>query len=139
MQPEASDTRFCVGWCHGAPGIALARMDNLSYLDDCTIRDEIGVGLQKTIQSGFGIDLCLCHGDFGNLDIVALAEQRMGAPWDRVRKRLAADLLPSVSRKQAPPALGLMVGLAGIGHTLLRLAYPERVPSVLVLEPPARV
>ena len=35
----------------------------------------------------------------------------------------------------SPP--GLMVGLAGIGYGLLRLAYPEQVPSVLVLAPPA--
>jgi hypothetical protein len=29
-----------------------------------------------------------------------------------------------------------MVGLAGIGYGLLRLADPRRVPSVLVLAPP---
>jgi lantibiotic modifying enzyme len=29
-----------------------------------------------------------------------------------------------------------MTGLAGIGLQFLRLAEPERVPSVLVLEPP---
>jgi lantibiotic modifying enzyme len=32
---------------------------------------------------------------------------------------------------------GLMVGLAGIGYGLLRLADPQRVPSVLVLAPPS--
>jgi hypothetical protein len=32
---------------------------------------------------------------------------------------------------------GLMTGLAGIGYELLRLAAPERVPSVLLLAPPA--
>jgi lantibiotic modifying enzyme len=31
---------------------------------------------------------------------------------------------------------GMMTGLAGIGYGLLRLAEPERVPSVPVLEPP---
>ncbi len=31
---------------------------------------------------------------------------------------------------------GLMTGLAGIGYGLLRLAAPEEVPSLLVLEPP---
>jgi lantibiotic modifying enzyme len=30
----------------------------------------------------------------------------------------------------------LMTGLAGIGYELLRLAKPERVPSVLSLDPP---
>jgi lantibiotic modifying enzyme len=32
---------------------------------------------------------------------------------------------------------GLMVGLAGIGHGLLRLGFPDLVPSVLLLDPPA--
>jgi lantibiotic modifying enzyme len=31
--------------------------------------------------------------------------------------------------------LGLMVGLAGIGYGLLRAAYPERVPAVLLETP----
>jgi len=31
---------------------------------------------------------------------------------------------------------GLMTGLAGIGYELLRLAAPEKVPSVLLIEPP---
>ena len=31
---------------------------------------------------------------------------------------------------------GLMTGLAGIGYGLLRLAVPEDVPSVLLLEEP---
>jgi lantibiotic modifying enzyme len=33
---------------------------------------------------------------------------------------------------------GLMNGLAGIGYALLRLAEPERVPSVLTLAPPVQ-
>ena len=31
---------------------------------------------------------------------------------------------------------GLMQGLAGIGYGLLRLADPQRTPSVLAVEPP---
>jgi lantibiotic modifying enzyme len=31
---------------------------------------------------------------------------------------------------------GLLTGLAGIGYGLLRLAEPERVPSLLTLAPP---
>jgi lantibiotic modifying enzyme len=29
-----------------------------------------------------------------------------------------------------------MAGLAGIGHGLLRLGFPDRVPSLLLLQPP---
>src|SRR6266508_1568331 len=32
---------------------------------------------------------------------------------------------------------GLLTGYAGIGHGLLRLAYPERVPAVLLLDAPS--
>ena len=31
-----------------------------------------------------------------------------------------------------------MNGLAGIGYGLLRLADPDRVPSVMMMEPPRR-
>jgi hypothetical protein len=31
---------------------------------------------------------------------------------------------------------GLLTGLAGLGHGLLRLARPDRVPAVLLLRPP---
>ena len=34
---------------------------------------------------------------------------------------------------------GLMVGLAGIGYELLRLADPAVIPSILLLEPPPLV
>jgi lantibiotic modifying enzyme len=33
---------------------------------------------------------------------------------------------------------GLLAGLAGIGHGLLRLGFPNDVPSALLLRPPAR-
>jgi hypothetical protein len=32
-----------------------------------------------------------------------------------------------------------MTGLAGIGYGLLRLAHPELVPSVLLMEPPSGI
>jgi lantibiotic modifying enzyme len=31
---------------------------------------------------------------------------------------------------------GLMLGIAGTGYQLLRLASPEQIPSVLLLAPP---
>jgi lantibiotic modifying enzyme len=42
-------------------------------------------------------------------------------------------------RTGAPRAIetpGLLTGLAGIGYGLLRRAQPDRVPSVLALDPP---
>ena len=132
--------RFFTAWCHGAAGIAMARLDSLPFMDDRATREEIEIGLRKTVESGFGIDSCLCHGDFGNLDILTFAEERIGGPWKHVRIRLMADTLARLTKNGVSEAQpGLMVGLAGIGYGLLRLACPERVPSMLVLAPPVLV
>ena len=148
-EPEEgqSGPRFMAAWCHGAPGIALARIDSLQYMDDCETREEIRIALSKTVESHFGLNHCLCHGDLGNLDILRYAAQRADVRWwDEIGTRLAAETLSTITQGgcscgtgSSLEAPGLMVGLAGIGYGLLRLAYPERVPSVLVLAPPAPV
>jgi type 2 lantibiotic biosynthesis protein LanM len=143
-EEDRLDSRFMVAWCHGAPGIGLARMDNLRYVDDAATREEVGTALRKTIDSGFGLGphYCLCHGDLGNLDILVHAAQRVDESWwNDNGNRLASVTLTAIAKRGylhnlvAPP--GLMMGLAGIGYGLLRLACPEQVPCALVLAPPA--
>ncbi|PYR98311.1 MAG: type 2 lantipeptide synthetase LanM [Acidobacteria bacterium] len=144
---EQSYPRCEVAWCHGAPGIGLARVDSLQQIDDRETREEIAIALRKTLQSPFGLNHCLCHGDLGNLDILLYAARRVDDSWwSEAANRLARETLVGIAERgyfcsmqtfMAPP--GLMVGLAGIGHGLLRLASPERIPSVLVLAPPAQV
>jgi len=58
-------------------------------------------------------------------------------------ERLTASVLDSIDTHACHPAFplgvetaGLMTGLAGIGCELLRLAEPERVPSVVLVAPP---
>jgi type 2 lantibiotic biosynthesis protein LanM len=140
------DPRFMVAWCHGAPGIGLARIDSLRYVDDAETREEIGTALRKTVDFGFGFgtNYCLCHGELGNLDILLHAAQRIDDSWwNADGKGLASVTLAAIADRGylrnllAPP--GLMMGLAGIGYGLLRLACPERVPCVLVLAPPTKV
>jgi type 2 lantibiotic biosynthesis protein LanM len=140
------DPGFMVAWCHGAPGIGLARMDNLQYVDDEKTREEIGTALCKTIDSGFGLEThyCLCHGDLGNLDILLHASQRVDERWwNEHGKRLATVTLTEIAQRDylrklvAPP--GFMMGLAGTGYGLLRLVCPERVPCVLALARPPGV
>jgi lantibiotic modifying enzyme len=131
-------------WCHGAPGIGLARLRSLPHLDDATTRAEISAALATTLAEGFGHNHSLCHGDVGNLDFVVQAAERLGDPrWYPQANRRAALILEWIAREgwlcgvplrvESP---GLMTGLAGIGHGLLRLAEPTLIPSVLVLEPP---
>jgi type 2 lantibiotic biosynthesis protein LanM len=136
--------RFMTAWCHGAPGIGLARLRSLPHLDDAETRAEIDAALKTTLTQGFGGNHSLCHGDLGNLELLLQASQVLDDPqWSAQVNRIAAMILESINRDgwlcgiplgvESP---GLMTGLAGIGYGLLRLVEPTRVPSVLVLEPP---
>jgi type 2 lantibiotic biosynthesis protein LanM len=136
--------RFMVAWCHGAPGIGLARLRSLRHLDDDKIRAEVEAALTTTLDRGFGRNHSLCHGDLGNLDLILEAnEQLSDARLSSHLNRLATTILDSISENgwicgtpQGVESPGLMAGLAGIGYELLRLAEPARVPSVLALAPP---
>lgn len=139
-----ASVRCELAWCHGAPGIALARIDSLAHCDDVTSRHELRTALEQTLASPFGRHACLCHGDLGNLDILLYASEQLHDPsWAHAGRRLAKDAVNAVAEREGtraePTQLtnpGLMVGLAGLGYGLLRLADPKRVPSVLVLAPP---
>ena len=56
---------FQVTWCHGAPGIGMARLRSLDFVDDSQIRAEIDAALETTVADGFGGNHSLCHGDLG--------------------------------------------------------------------------
>ncbi|MCX4385687.1 type 2 lanthipeptide synthetase LanM family protein [Micromonospora peucetia] len=128
-------------WCHGAPGIGLSRVRirqaltrrPLPLLDG--LDAEIAVALGTTFTHGFGRNHSLCHGDLGNLDLPLLAGSdpaAVGAVVDGVLRDVAAHGW----RCANPAGLDspeLMTGLAGIGYQLMRLAEPERVPSLLTL------
>lgn len=139
-----SQVNFMTAWCHGAPGIGLARLLCLPYLDDAKMRSEINTALNTTLNQGFGKNHSLCHGDLGNLELLLQGSEILGEPqWRSQVDRLAGSILASISQHgwlcgiplgvESP---GLMTGLAGIGYGLLRLAQPSRVPSILALAPP---
>ena len=138
--------RFQCGWCHGAPGIGLARVGILPLVDDSLVREEISAAVKTTLAEGFGRSHCLCHGDLGNLDFLLEASRATCDPilGERI-PQLAGGVLASIEEHgyrcglpiDAEP-LGLMVGLTGIGYGLLRLAAPEQIPSVLLLEAPRK-
>ncbi len=136
--------RFSVAWCHGAPGIGLARLAARQHLDDEQLDHEISAALQATLADGFGQSHSLCHGDMGNLELLRAAGQVPGGGrWRAEADRVAAMVLDSIDRDgwqcggpQGVEMPGLMLGLAGIGYQLLRLAEPDAVPSVLLLAPP---
>jgi type 2 lantibiotic biosynthesis protein LanM len=138
--------RSMTAWCHGAPGIGLARLKTLALVDDAEARNEIEIALETTARRGFGGNHCLCHGDLGNLELLLEAGREPGyAEWRDVAMRHAGALITFAQQRgwlcSTPNGVetpGLMLGLAGIGYGLLRAADPDAIPSVLTLQPPRR-
>ncbi len=133
-----------VQWCHGAAGIALGRLMTLKHWKDSSMMEEIEIAINTTIREGFGGSHCQCHGDFGNLEVLLLASDLLD---DSSLKAKALQIASSIIEEsqsegwfcgipQNEETPGLMLGLAGVGFGLLRLADPQLVPPIVVLGGP---
>jgi lantibiotic modifying enzyme len=151
-RPFERDTRGARGlcqtaWCHGAPGITLARLRardlDTESADAHDVRARVAlattVGALRANLDTPGYDTSLCHGLIGLAQVTAIGAEMLGNDDYRDTARAAtAALLERYGESERWPtgtwhASGnpsLMVGLAGIGHHLLRLAEPS-VPPVL--------
>jgi lantibiotic modifying enzyme len=150
LRPAMANTdgspAFMQSWCHGAPGIALARLGGLPWLDTATIRRDLDNGLATTQATDPAGDVDhLCCGTAGRSEILLAAGRALGRPalvhqaagWMAAVTARAAQsggyyLAPGLPPDARPP--GLFQGQAGIGYTLLRLAYPDRLPCLLLWE-----
>jgi len=81
--------------------------------------------------------------DWVGLERFRPTQEAVTGEWEAEAERQAAAMLASCTEQgwqcRTPLAIespGLLSGLAGIGYELLRQAEPERVPSVLMLQPP---
>jgi type 2 lantibiotic biosynthesis protein LanM len=149
-KPEApteaeTEPKFMVSWCHGAPGIGLARLGGLPILDTPQVRNEIQAALQTTLASGLSSLDKLCCGNFGGIELLVAASGRLEQPhllqvaqqWTsalvhRATQRGGFHVLDQLPRQAFNP--GFFQGHAGVGYQLLRVAFPERIPSVLLWE-----
>ncbi|MBI4862354.1 MAG: type 2 lantipeptide synthetase LanM [Candidatus Riflebacteria bacterium] len=130
-------------WCHGAAGITLARLGGLMALDTPDIRAEIDIGLETTCGFGAGGFDHLCCGGMGRVEALIEGARRLGRPellaaahrhvaWAVRRAQRAGGYRTQSGLGLVDP--GFFSGTAGIGYTLLRLARPESLPSVLLWE-----
>ncbi|MBW4562712.1 MAG: type 2 lantipeptide synthetase LanM family protein [Mojavia pulchra JT2-VF2] len=136
---------FMTSWCHGAPGIGLGRLGSLEILDTPEIRQEIAVALNTTQQFGLQNLDHLCCGNFGRMEVLLVGATKLSSAelLQTVQKQAATVvarakqvgafyLFPELSADVYNP--GFFQGTAGIGYELLRLAYPELLPSALLWE-----
>lgn len=137
--------KFWTTYCHGAPGIGLARIGGLDVLDTPDIRADIMAALHTT--SAFpldGLDF-LCCGNFGRIETLLTAGMHLHQPEniERVQQQAASLIARQTASggfrtfEDLPPRVinpGFFRGIAGIGYQLLRLASPDQFPSVLLWE-----
>ncbi|MFJ8659791.1 type 2 lanthipeptide synthetase LanM family protein [Streptomyces sp. NPDC093795] len=124
-------------WCRGRAGIALAVLDAPGAMDDPHLAAWTREAVEGLGRDRPAPDDSLCHGEAGLCELLghhALPEAR--PHWIRRAGALLASVEETGARSGAPDGVahpGLLTGLAGIGHGLLRAGFPERVPSLLLL------
>ena len=150
--PETTQTRqFTLAWCHGAPGIALARMraaaldpeSAAAYLSAARIALATTQAALDSVLTLERHDATLCHGAGGLSEIVwtggqwlgdaALAEAARAAGRALIDKYAASGSWPSGVATGGPNP-SLMLGKAGIGMHFLRLhSTLISVPPLLIV------
>lgn len=134
-----------VGWCHGAPGIGLARLAGLPMVDTPAIRAEIEAALATTQRFHIQDLDQLCCGNLGRAEFLLaaatalkrpslgiLAQQQTAQIVGRAEQQGGYRLNPMLQPAGDCYEPGLFQGLAGIGYTLLRMADPSKFPVLLL-------
>jgi len=137
-------------WCHGAPGIALARA-RATQLDPERAREhgrmarialDTTVDIVRARQERPGADATLCHGLGGLSEILLIGAGLLGEPRyaDEAREtaRLLAERHSTASdwpcgSSTGEPNPAFLIGTPGIGHHFLRVTSPGEVEPVLLL------
>jgi lantibiotic modifying enzyme len=143
---------YSATWCHGAAGIALARLRAYELTELPILKHEAEVALETTfvhtealLRAGAG-SYSLCHGLVGNAEILEKGYGLLGsaAKWSDLSLEVASSGIERFGHPGKPWPCGthngetpsLMLGLAGAGMFYLRLHEPN-IGSALLLTPHA--
>jgi lantibiotic modifying enzyme len=145
---DAPKSSFMVAWCHGAPGIGLARLRASQLLPQR--RAGLLTGAERAIRATVAylqtlpveFDASPCHGRGGLAELLLYATtvlddrryaDQAAEMWKRAAHPVAAatEWPCGVASGRGNPSL--MVGLAGIGYGLLRAQDPLATPSILLV------
>lgn len=119
-------------WCHGAPGIGLARLEFKGRLG-CASADVDAALLCARNAVSSGVDH-LCCGDLGRTELLLEAggnQEEAAATASRTVKAARARGHYRLNWSEQYFWSSFHQGMAGIGYQLLRVAQPELLPSVL--------
>jgi type 2 lantibiotic biosynthesis protein LanM len=147
--PEGGGHGYGAFWCYGAAGIGLSRVLAARCLDADDLSRETRIAARTVLAHGECWNHSLCHGEFGNAEILKLCASALADPdllyqADRRERAAVASVLANgpvcgVDRDVDFESPGLMCGIAGVGYGLLRIARPGSLPSLLCLDAPGHV
>lgn len=148
---EASDRaqppRFQRAWCHGAPGIAIARARAWLITRDVRLRDDALLALRTTGAAlpavpHLAADYGLCHGVLGLVECLLYGRYSMGVTdFDHRIGEAVGMALDAFGTRDSPwpcgsskgaTIRGMMSGVAGIGYVLLRMASANAPLSMIM-------
>lgn len=129
------------GWCHGTPGVLLGRA--ILYQEGFTdekLLEEVRMLTDRVIGDCFGNGLSYCHGDLGNLAILKYVSTVTGdralssntvSNYRRLCDSILGSFLSAENESMSKKYSGIMVGLAGVAHSLLSI--PSDSPNMWFL------
>ncbi|MBQ9886549.1 MAG: type 2 lantipeptide synthetase LanM [Lachnospiraceae bacterium] len=140
---ELGKDGYSKAWCHGFPGILLEKimLKQMGY-SDTLLDNEINLAITKVIDECIGNNLVYCHGDMGNLDILLFAAQVIeNSDLEEMCRVTYNTLYEDVIKRywnddgfSASKCMGIMMGLSGIGMSLLRFCRRVDTSNFLALE-----
>jgi lantibiotic modifying enzyme len=139
---EDDQPAYKANWCHGAPGIGLARLSGRECLEGPEIVHDIDVAVATTRAVALTGPDHLCCGSLGRVefllsagrtrgdaDVEAEGRRRLEVIAGRAVAHGGFDLSAVLPGRVYVP--GFFMGLSGIGYLLARSFRPDLVPSVL--------
>jgi type 2 lantibiotic biosynthesis protein LanM len=138
---------YMSAWCHGAPGIGMARLAARHLLNDASAEPDIKNAIRETLRAArsmAGRDH-ICCGNMGLADMLLYFAQKTGdSKLATESAELTAKVLLAAEKRGHFNILlgsadhiantGFFQGLSGIGYSMLRQAFPDKFPGILVFE-----
>lgn len=142
---QTTNKERIASWCEGLTGVTLAAIDNTQYTTNRPLQQRVKTLLESLIDYRLDQLQCLCHGNMGILELLLIASQNIDTinniELKNYYRYFATNVLYLLEQDKfkcdqpmnlASP--GLMTGCAGIVYQLLRIAHPEQIPSILLLQ-----
>lgn len=134
-----------MSWCHGLAGLGLGALECLKFEK----REEYGEYLKKAMQQLHitqeqNINMCLCHGTCGEIELLLAAGAKIGGnnPISGLLRNRVEEIITYYKKNrlllvdQVPEFenYGFYTGESGVAYTLLRVLYGSRLPNILLLD-----